>query len=442
MTTEQKTVSEKGRSVWNVNFFLLFQGQFVSEVGDVFYQVALGFWVLAETGSTALMGTLVAVSVLPTVLISPFAGVLVDRVSRKWFIVGMDFLRSIPVLVVAIGAFRGWIEIWMIFVVAILVGAGGAFFNPAVGSSIPDLVPRKRLLKANSVFGMIQPVSGVIANAAGGLIYGILGAPVMFLVNGVSYLFSSISELFIEIPPVKHESPEFRFFGDMREGLGFVKRNRAVQLLFLNAGVLNFFLSMGGVLILPFFSLSDQWGPAQYGITMSLLTAGGFAGLLVLSSRTIPARLRFSVFAVCAVVFSAGRALLIQFDSLVVIYGIAMVVGATVAALNSFINTVTQTIVPQHLRGKVLALLATGAGSLIPLGMALGGVLAEFIAIRVIMPVTGGIVFLGFLPLLLNRTFREFIGREADEDQEPPEVTEFTAPVKVDGTPPEPDGHE
>ena len=185
---------------WVGNFVLLVQGQVVSSIGDVFYQVALGFWVLAETGSTAVMGLLMASSILPMVLIAPFAGVIVDRVDRKWLIVAMDALRSLPVLAIAWGAFTGRLEIWMLFVVAVIVGAASAFFNPAVTASIPDLVPPTKRLQANSVVGMIQPISGMISNALGGVLYAIVGAPLMFLVNGISYLFSSGSELFCASP--------------------------------------------------------------------------------------------------------------------------------------------------------------------------------------------------------------------------------------------------
>ncbi|EOC99754.1 MFS transporter [Caldisalinibacter kiritimatiensis] len=69
--------------LWTKDFFLLWQGQLVSALGDVVYSIALGFWVLKVTGSTALMGTLMAASVLPRVIISPFAGVFVDRSDRK-----------------------------------------------------------------------------------------------------------------------------------------------------------------------------------------------------------------------------------------------------------------------------------------------------------------------------------------------------------------------
>ena len=92
----------KKKPLWNLNFFLLWQGQLVSAIGDVAYEIALGFWILAATGSTGLMGGLMAASAVPRVLMAPFAGVLVDRSNRKWMIFAMDAVRGIVVVLVGV----------------------------------------------------------------------------------------------------------------------------------------------------------------------------------------------------------------------------------------------------------------------------------------------------------------------------------------------------
>ena len=77
-------MQSKKEKLWNLNFFLLWQGQLVSSIGSVAYYIALGFWILEHTGSTALMGTVMAVTTLPRVLIGPFAGAVIDKSNRKW----------------------------------------------------------------------------------------------------------------------------------------------------------------------------------------------------------------------------------------------------------------------------------------------------------------------------------------------------------------------
>lgn len=406
------------KRLWNLSFTLLVQGQVVSAIGDVFYRTALGFWILAETGSSALMGTVMAASIVPAALLGPFAGVVVDRTNRKWMIVAMDGARSAPIIVIAVMAFLGQLELWMVFAGSIFVGAGDAFFRPAVMSSIPDIVPQRDLLRANSAFGAIDPIAGVVANALAGIIYAAFGAPVMFLVNGVSYLLSALSEIPIRIPHHvrDREREPGAFWKELREGFDFVRTNRAVRLLFLNVGTLNFFLTMGGVLMLPYFDASPQFGPVTYGTTMALMTAGAIAGLVVLSIVRIPAHRRFTVFAVCSVAFAFARAFVLQFEVLPAIFAFAIVAGVTVSIINSFIGTIMQTIVPAAVRGKVFALLGTSATALIPLGMATGGILAEWFPVRSILPVTGAVVLAGFVRLFVNGDFRRFIANDGPDE--------------------------
>jgi MFS family permease len=109
-TTPRIGASSPGR-LWGRNFLLLWQGQLVSGLGDVVYEIALGFWILAVTGSTALMGSLMAASALPRILVAPIAGVVVDRSERKWLLISMDLARGVCVVLVAAAAFAG-VALW------------------------------------------------------------------------------------------------------------------------------------------------------------------------------------------------------------------------------------------------------------------------------------------------------------------------------------------
>jgi len=120
--------------LWTLNFVLLWQGQLVSILGDVVYSVALGFWILAVTGSTALMGGLLAASTLPRVLAAPIAGVVVDRGDRRMLMVWMDVVRGAAVVTVGITALAGFLQVWMVFAAGVILGLCGAFFTPAVST--------------------------------------------------------------------------------------------------------------------------------------------------------------------------------------------------------------------------------------------------------------------------------------------------------------------
>jgi DHA3 family macrolide efflux protein-like MFS transporter len=103
------SLSDEARSekLWTSSFLLLWQGQLVSIFGDVVYEIALGFWILAATGSTILMGSLMAASMLPRILVSPVAGVIVDRFDRRSLMIWMDVIRGVAVVSVGTAAFVG-----------------------------------------------------------------------------------------------------------------------------------------------------------------------------------------------------------------------------------------------------------------------------------------------------------------------------------------------
>ncbi len=198
---KSKSLEEK---LWNKNFFILWQGQLVSSLGDAIYEIALGFWVLMVTGSTALMGTLMAVSMIPKIVISPFAGgVFIDRSGRKCIIVAMDLIRGISITLIGVMTILGTAKIWMALLAGMIIGTCAAFFNPCMGSVLPDIVPQDKILKANSSYQMTTTGSNLIGTVFGGMLYAILGAPIMFLINGISYLFSGFTEIFMKVPNIK-----------------------------------------------------------------------------------------------------------------------------------------------------------------------------------------------------------------------------------------------
>ncbi|MDF2520397.1 MAG: hypothetical protein K0R84_1025 [Clostridia bacterium] len=410
----QETVVKKER-LWTLNFFLLWQGQLVSAFGDVIYEIALGFWVLQKTGSTALMGTLMACSLIPRLIISPFAGVFVDRANRRNILVATDALRGILVVGVAVAAFTGHAQVWMVFAVAIISGACAAFFNPSVGSSIPDLVPTSKLMKANSVFSMIYSGSNIAGNPVGGIIYQAVGAPFMFLFNGISYLFSAVTEVFIKIPRIERPPVESHFLEDMKDGYIFVWRFRGLRDLVIISAFLNLFSSMGTVLFLPLFEQTPGLGPAKYGIAMAALTAGMLIGMLVTSIVNIPADKKVSVLLICSFAFSAFLAIFPLTKNIILMMALGLVGGMANSILNAIISVAFQLSVPQNMRGKVSALTQTVSMGLSPIGFALGGILAEFIPVPYVISGCFIVIFILFIPFAMMKQPRRFISFDPEK---------------------------
>lgn len=395
--------------LWTWNFFLLWQGQLVSALGDVAYGIALGFWVLQKTGSTALMGTLMACSTIPRLIISPFAGVYIDRANRRNIIVAADVIRGVLVTLVAIAAFAGYAQVWMVFVTAIMSGAAAAFFNPAVGSAIPDLVDKSKLMKANSVFSMIYSGSNIVGNSIGGVLYNFLGAPIMFLFNGISYLFSAVTEIFIKIPRVERPAVEQHFWVDMKEGYTFVWKFRGLRDLISIAAMLNLFANMAMVLFLPLFYKTEALGPVKYGLAMAAMTAGMFIGMLFTSIVNIPTSKKMPILLVGCFTFSILLAVLPFINNIITMMVLLFISGLSNSIFNAIINVSVVLSIPQNMRGKVSSLMQTVTMGLTPIGYAAGGILAEYIPIRYVISGCFVITILLFIPFAFMKHFRRFI---------------------------------
>ncbi len=402
--------------LWTSSFLLLWQGQLVSILGDVVYAIALGFWVLAVTGSTALMGALMAASTLPRVLVSPFAGVVVDRAERRGLLIGMDVIRGVAVVAAAVAAFAGLLQVWMVFAAGVILGLCGAFFSPAVNSVIPDITSRTRVVQANSVFGMLGTGGNIVGNAAGGALFQALGAPVLFLFNGLSYLFSAACLLFAKVPAVVRAHAEQHFFADLASGFAFVWRIRGLRLLLLTAAVLNFFANAAIMLFLPFYRQDPVSGPVHYGIAMAFLTGGSFLGMALTASAKIPPRRRGMIFVVTGV-FSFACLIVFPFlRSFPFAMAVLAVAGVCNAILNVFIGAVMQMAVPQEMRGKVFALLGMLTQGLTPIAFALAGGLAAFLPLAPLISGSFAVALLVGLPAFLAPSFHRFINFDPEKD--------------------------
>ena len=401
-------MEQKIPSLWNRNFLLLWQGQLVSSLGDNFYAIALGFWVLGKTGSTGLMGTLMAVSTLPRVLISPFAGVWVDRSERRSLLIAMDVIRGLASVGVGLAALAGHLEIWMVFAAGIVLSLCGSFFGPAVNSAIPDLVPPEQIVQANSAFSLAYNGTSIIGTAGGGFLYQALKAPLMFLFDGFSYIFSAAAIKFMRIPAVRRQSQKLSFLQDMKGGLLFVKRFKGLRYSFLIFGILNFFANIGFFLILPLFQKTSFLGPGKYGIVMGVLTGGSLLGYLLASTIKIPTPKRFMAFYLGALVSAACMAMFPVYLNMVYMSVMAVMIGLSIAVVNALISAVMQITVPQDMRGKVFGLLGTMAGSLTPISFAAGGWLGEIFPLRPLMSVCFILTFMAFLVLIFVPSVARF----------------------------------
>ena len=407
--------------LWNRNFVLLWQGQTVSQLGNEAFLVAMMFWTMETTGSASLMGLLMTISSLPGVVLAPFGGALADRWSRVRIIVVCDVIAGLGVLALGF-AMRAWsgetqLLLGLLFAVAVLEGVVRAFFMPAVSATIPDLVPAERLAAANSANQFSIQTSVFLGQAVGGVLYRLLGAPLLFILDGVSYLFSALSEAFIRaprpVPPPRDEAvhPLRQLARETADGLRWVWRRPGMRDFIVVASLLNF-LAMPMFVLFPFY-VSDVLGTGAewYGFLLAAISAGSAAGFVVAGTLRISGAVRGWTL-VAAMVVGPGLFGLLGLVRLPwAALATAFAGGVALGVLNIFLITLLQSSTPPELRGRVMGLLATLGGALIPLGSALGGFAGDLTGknIPLVFGVCGALSVAATALLATRRDCRAFL---------------------------------
>jgi MFS family permease len=173
---------------------------------------------------------------------------------------------------------------------------------------------------------------------------------------------------------------------------------------------------MAIVLFLPLFQRTPGLGPGKYGIAMSLMTGGMFAGMLLTSFVKIPPKVRFTVFVLSALVSMTAWAVFPLLNSFLVMLALLFIAGVFNAIINVFFSSTVQQTVPQEMRGKVLSLMGALLQGLTPLAMAAGGIIAEFFPIKYIITTCFTLCVLLLIPFAPVKSFRKFI--EFDPEKE------------------------
>lgn len=415
----------------NRDFFLLWQGQFVSRLGSQVVLVALVFWIKHVTGSATLMGFIQMLSSLPAVILGPVGGTLADRHSRRRIIILCDVLRGLAVLSLAglmfvvpeaMGATLVWLAVVLVF-----TGVATTFFDPAIAAAIPDLVPGSRVTSANSMGQLSYQLSVFVGQGLGGTLFRLLGAPVLFMIDGLTYLFSAVSESFITIPQTVPEKSRrwqdqfLEFKQDFLEGFRYVWCRTGLKALVLISAFLTFFTAPV-IILLPFY-VEDflQVEPDWYGFLLAAFGVGSLVGYLVAGAVRLSGTARSRWMVAFIVLESAGYGLLGLVREPVTAMLLAFLGGITGGFVTVNITTILQITTPGEIRGRVFGLLGALSGILAPFAMGLAGVVADLVDQNIpLIYVTCGIIMTVLsLAVLLNQNVRHFLAYEREEQLSP-----------------------
>lgn len=410
----------------NLNFLLLWQGQLVSQLGNQAFLIATMFWTMERTGSASLVGALLVCSTLPAIVLGPFGGTFADRHSRKWILVVSDFLKGVAILVVAAVFLwrpdRTELMLAMLFGAATLGGTVNAAFMPAVTAIIPDLVPRPHVAKANALSQLSGQATTLIGQALAGVAYRLVGAPLLLLVDGVTYLVSALSETFISLPA----RPRAAYQGGRRrllreiaaetaDGLRYLIRRPGMATFLLVTAALNL-LFMPVFVLLPFY-VTDVLGAGAewYGFLLAGLSGGSLGGTLIAGRIRLSGVGRSRLLTAALLVAAGGILASAIVHTRLVALGLFVLLGACTGLINVFVFTLLQLGTAAGMRGRVMALALTLSGAATPLGMGLGGVIGDLTGknLPLVFGVCGALAVSAVLLAARTPSFRAFLADDA-----------------------------
>ena len=298
------------KKLWNKDFVLLLQGNTVSTIGDLMYSVAIGYWVFQKTGSSTLMGIMSAISMFVTMFLSPFSGSIVDKCSRKWVMVGMDLLQSVVMLTIGILAYTDKLNVPGVLIAAFLAAFGSVFYSPAVSTLMIDIIPHDDMVRGESIFSGTNSVINMVGTAFSGVMVAFLGVPLIVVINGLSNLYSAISELFLHVPKTVQQGTPVTVVGVLRDSKAAIKEiftDPCLRLFVPCALILNLLGAGPLILVLP-FCMEKGFTVDMYGYLMSVWTAATLICVVLLGIVKLRPKSRYLAMAIG---FSASGVFLI-----------------------------------------------------------------------------------------------------------------------------------
>ena len=420
-----------GKALRHRNFQLFFSGQLISLVGTWMQSVAQSWLVYRLTGSGLLLGSVGFVSQIPVFLVAPLGGIAADRLNRQRIVIATQVASMLLAFVLAWLTLSGRVEVWHVFVLAALLGVVNAFDIPGRQSFLVDMVGKEDLMNAIALNSSMFNGARVIGPAVAGILVAKIGEGWCFFVNGVSYIAVIIGLLLMKVQcprrAPQHSSP----LDDMVEGFRFVIHTAPIRAVLLLLGLVSL-TGMPYVVLMPIFADHILHGGARgLGILMGGTGVGALLGALTLAFRSGVKGLGRWIMWCCAgfgaslVLFSLSRSFWLSVILL-------LPVGYFVMLQMACSNTLIQVMVPDALRGRVMAVYSMMFMGMAPIGALLGGALSD----RLGAPLTvamGGIASIGaavwfglHLPKIRVEA-RQLIVAQAMAGGEPAE--EMTTPV-------------
>ncbi len=376
---KQSTIKFIGRAFRYRNYRLYFCGQCVSLIGTWMQHVAMSWLVYRLTGSGSLLGLVTAAGQISVFILTPFAGVFVDRLHRRNVLITTQVLCAVQASLLAFLALTGLIEVWHLVLLSLFLGTVNAFDMPTRHSFVIEMVENKNDLgNAIALNSAMFNTARLVGPSIAGLLVGALGEGYCFLINAVSFFAIIFTLLAMKIPKRKQETEHPPVFDGLKEGYRYAIGFRPILYLLVVMALIGL-MGMPYMVLMPIFARDIlHGGPQTLGFLMGASGTGALVGALYLASRRSViglARLNAiatATFGIGIIVFSLSRSLPLSL-SILFFTGIGMILHMASS------NTLLQTIVEEDKRGRVMSYMSMCSMGMAPFGSFLAGSLSDAI---------------------------------------------------------------
>jgi MFS family permease len=416
------------RSFRHRNYQLFFGGQLISLTGTWMQQIAQSWLVYRLTKSSELLGLVSFASQIPVFLFAAFGGAVADRGHRHRIIVWTQTSAMALAFVLAALTLTGTVRVWHLFVLASLLGLVNAFDIPARQAFMVEMVGREDLMNAIALNSSMVNGARVVGPAVAGAVIAAVGEGWCFLLNGVSYIAVIAGLLLMNVPRIDRLPSTRSAIADILEGFTYVGRTAPIRAVLILLGIVSI-TAMPYSVLMPVVAGEILHGGAR---TLGLLTGasgvGALIGALSLAARRGVKGLGRWI-AVSTVAFGLSLLLFAWSSSLWLSIAALVAVGGTMMAQMAASNTAVQTMAPDALRGRVMAVYSMMFMGMAPFGALFAGAVAErisapiTIAVGGIVSIVAGSVFAFRLPALRGPAQQLIVAQGMVGGDPPAEIT-------------------
>ena len=399
------------KKLWNKDFILLLQGNSVSTIGDVMYSVAIGYWVYETTGSSALMGIMSSISLFVTMFLSPFCGSIVDKLSRKWLIVGIDVLQGVLMLTVGALAYFGTLSVPVVLAVSFVAAFGSVFYSPAIGTLMIDIIPRDDMVRGQSIYTGASSMIDLVGTAFSGAMVAFFGVPLIVIINGVSNLYSAATEMLINVPKTVQEGTRVTVKGVAEDTLNAVKTifsDKCLKIFVPFALILNLLGSGPLSLMLP-LCMDKGFTVDMYGYLVAIYSASSLVAVVLLGAVKIKPFARFMVMSL-GFVLSIPCLMGVYFaNSFLTMCILGFMAGFLNCAGNTVFNASLMLALPEENRSAILGFIRSASAGGMALSAVIYGFLGEFFPLYIIFAIGSALSLAPMIYMCFAPSTKQFV---------------------------------